>query len=338
MDNNRSGKRIENTCMSNDNDPMGPYEIDEQTLQSLQARVGRIHLRQRLGMERVYEHRLFGQGRNFFHIENWRSLRPLIHVFLGLALLRGRSRRNARRIQVRHNHIPVAGLPAAFDGFTLLHITDLHLDMAPDFPHVLGDAVRAVDYDVCVLTGDYRAETFGSCQPALDGLRQVRTQLGKAVFGVLGNHDSIRMVPAMEEMGIRMLMNEHTVLEKDGQRIYLAGIDDPHYFRADNLEKAADTIPDDAVSILLSHSPEIYKSAAHADFNIFLCGHTHGGQVCLPGGIALVTNVSCRREFCKGAWRYLGMSGYTSAGSGVCVADIRLNCPPEITLHHLHVG
>jgi predicted MPP superfamily phosphohydrolase len=327
-----------NAVVANDNDPMGPYEIDEQTLRSLQARVGRIHLRQRLGMERVYEHKLFGQGRNFFHIENWQSLRPIIRACLRLVLLHRHGRRNARRIQVNHNHIAVAGLPAGFDGFTLLHISDLHLDIAPDFPHVLGEVVRAVEYDVCVLTGDYRAETFGPFQPALDGLRQVRAQLGAEVYGVLGNHDSIRMVPAMEEMGIRMLMNEHAVLERGGEHIYLAGIDDPHYFRADNLEKAADAIPDGAVSILLAHSPEIYKSAAHADFNILLCGHTHGGQICLPGGIALVCNVSCRREFCKGAWRYLAMQGYTSAGSGACVVDTRLNCPPEVTLHHLHVG
>ncbi len=321
----------QNACMQR-------FEPDEQTLQALQARVGRVHLRQRLGMERVYEHRLFGQGRNFFHIENWRALRPLVHVLLGLALLGGRSRRNARRIRVRHNHIALERLPAAFEGFTLLHISDLHLDIAPDFPHVLAAAVRDLEYDVCVLTGDYRAETFGPCEPALEGLRQLRTSLDREVYAVLGNHDSIRMVPAMEQMGIRMLMNEHVALERDGQHIYLAGIDDPHYFRADNLEKTADSIPDDVVSILLSHSPEIYRSAAHAEFNVVLCGHTHGGQICLPGGIALVCNVSCSRKYCKGAWRYLAMHGYTSVGSGACVADIRLNCPPEITLHHLHAG
>lgn len=317
---------------------MGANEPDQPILQTLQQRVGRIHFRQRLGMERAYEHKVFGQGRNFFHIENWRTLRPLLRFFLSITLLGGIGRRAARRIRVRHNHITIPGLPKAFENFTLLHISDPHLDMASDFAHVLGEAVRQVDYDVCVLTGDYRAETFGPCQPALDGMRQVRTQLGAEVFGVLGNHDSITMLPALEEMGIRVLMNEHVTLERAGQRIYLAGIDDPHYFRADNLEKAADTIPDGAVSILLAHSPEIYRSAAHADFNVLLCGHTHGGQICLPGGFALVCNVACRREYCKGAWRYMGMQGYTSVGSGVCVADIRLNCPPEITLHHLHTG
>jgi len=313
-------------------------DLNDETLRALQARVGKIHLRQRLGMERVYEHKIFGNGRTFFHIENWHSLRGLIRVPLHLVMLHGRCRRNARRIVVRENHIAVTGLPAAFENFTILHITDLHLDMAPDFPAVLGKAVDGLEYDICALTGDYRAETYGDWRPALEGLRQVRERLGDEVYGVLGNHDSIRMLPGIEAMGIRMLLNEQVALERNGQRIYLAGVDDAHYFRADNLEKAADEIPDGCVSILLSHSPEIYKPARHADFNIMLSGHTHGGQICLPGGIALVKNASCRREFCFGAWDYHGMAGYTSAGSGACVVDIRLNCPPEVVLHRLHAA
>ena len=74
------------------------------------------------------------------------------------------------------------------------------------------------------------------------------------------------------------------MLERDGEAIYLAGVDDAHYFRADNMERAADAIPEEAISILLSHSPEIYKSALHAAFDVMLSGHTHGGQICLPGG------------------------------------------------------
>ena len=90
------------------------------------------------------------------------------------------------------------------------------------------------------------------------------------------------------------------------------------------------------MSILLAHSPEIYKHAAHAYFTVMLCGHTHAGQICLPGGFPLLCNADCRREFCAGAWSYHGMAGYTAAGSGACVVDVRLNCPPEVTLHHLH--
>ena len=309
---------------------------DEETLALLQARVGKIHLRQRLGIERDYERKVFGQGRTFFHVENWYSLRSIIRNCLRLVLLHGRARRNARLIEIRHNHIKLPRLPAAFEGFTLLQISDLHLDMAADFPHALIEAVRQVEYDLCVLTGDFRAETFGPYEAALQGLQQVRTQLEGEVYAILGNHDTVCMVPGMESMDIRLLLNEQVALQRGGDTIYLAGIDDPHYYRADNLEKAAENIPEDAVSILLAHSPEIYRHAAHADFDVMLCGHTHAGQICLPGGVPLMCNASCPRSLCAGAWSYHGLSGYTSAGSGACVVDVRINCPPEITLHHLH--
>lgn len=309
---------------------------DEETLALLQARVGKIHLRQRLGIERDYERKVFGQGRTFFHVENWYSLRSIIRNCLRLVLLHGRARRNARLIEIRHNPIKLPRLPAAFEGFTLLQISDLHLDMAADFPHALIEAVRQVEYDLCVLTGDFRAETFGPYEAALQGLQQVRTQLEGEVYAILGNHDTVCMVPGMESMDIRLLLNEQVALQRGGDTIYLAGIDDPHYYRADNLEKAAENIPEDAVSILLAHSPEIYRHAAHADFDVMLCGHTHAGQICLPGGVPLMCNASCPRSLCAGAWSYHGLSGYTSAGSGACVVDVRINCPPEITLHHLH--
>jgi len=314
---------------------MTPFTPDEGLRQQLQARVGKVHLRQRLGIERDYERRIFGQGRNFFHIENWYALRGFIRNSLRLVLLYGRARRNARCIQIRHNRIALSGLPRAFDNFTILQLSDLHLDMADDFPHTLIEAVRQVSYDLCVLTGDFRGETYGPYERAMEGMRQVRPHLQGEIYAVLGNHDTICMVPALEAMDIRMLLNEQVKLERAGEHIYLAGIDDAHYYRADNIEKAADAIPEGAVSILLAHTPEIYRHATHADFNLMLCGHTHGGQICLPGGTPLMCNARCPRAFCSGAWSYQGMAGYTSAGSGACVVDVRLNCPPEITLHTL---
>jgi hypothetical protein len=308
---------------------------DEATLARLRARVGKIHLRQRLGIETDYERRIFGQGRTLFHIENWYSLRSVIRGSLRLVLMLGRGRRNARRIVLRRNRIPVPGLPRAFGNYRILQISDLHLDMAADFPHVLIEAVRQVDYELCVLTGDYRAETFGPYTAALDALRQLRTHLRGDVYAILGNHDSLCMVPDMEDMGIQVLLNEQVPIERAGEVIHLAGIDDPHYYRADNLEKAADAIPDGAISVLLAHSPEIYRQAAHAEFNVMLCGHTHAGQICLPGGLPVLCNARCPREYCRGSWTYHGMAGYTSAGSGSCVVDVRINCPPEITLHQL---
>jgi uncharacterized protein len=151
----------------------------------------------------------------------------------------------------------------------------------------LHQILPTLDYDICVLTGDYRGQTFGPYQGALDGMAGLRKQLKQPVYGVLGNHDTIRMVPALEDMGIRMLLNEGVALTRNSDRIHVSGIDDAHFYRADNLERARGDIPADQFSILLSHTPEIYQQAAHAEFDLLLSGHTHGGQICLPGQIPL---------------------------------------------------
>ncbi|MEJ2685610.1 MAG: metallophosphoesterase [Gammaproteobacteria bacterium] len=309
--------------------------MDPALAEALEARLGRVHLRQRLGIESDHEAQVFGQGRNFFHIENWYSIHTMIRAMLRGTLLYRRGRRNARRIGLRRNDFSLPRLPRAFDGFTLLHISDLHLDMSPDMPDALMRAVDGLDYDICVMTGDFRARTFGPYAAAVEGLARVTEALSGPLYGVLGNHDTIRMVPAMERLGMRLLMNESVVLDRDGSRIHLVGIDDPHYYRADNLEKALADVPHDRVSVLLAHSPEIYRHAAHAGIDAMLCGHTHGGQICLPGGRPVMCNARCPRSLCTGPWRYHDLRGYTSAGSGVSVVDVRLNCPPEIALHTL---
>lgn len=305
----------------------------------LEQRVGRCHLEQRLGIEHDYEARIFGQGRTIFHIENWTSLHALIRFTLRLAMLERRGRDNARALKVRHNELIIERLPREFDGFTLLHLSDMHLDMAPDSADAVIRALREVgDYDICVLTGDYRVKTYGPYQAALDAMQRVRPHLRGPVYAVLGNHDTIRMAPGLAAMDIRLLLNESVRISRQSATIHLAGIDDPHYYRADNIEKATDQIPRDAVSILLSHSPEMYRHAAYAGFDVMLSGHTHGGQICLPGGIPLMLNANAPRKICVGAWRYNGLQGYTSTGSGVSVADVRFNCPPEVTLHRLRAA
>lgn len=301
----------------------------------LEQRVGRLHLRQRLGIEQDHESQVIGRGLNLFHIENWYSFHRLIRTVLRLSFLYRRGQRNTLAIETRRNTFSVARLPEALEGFTILHLTDMHLDMHPDFPQTLSQHVQGLEYDLCVLTGDFRASTHGPIEPTLTAMEQVRASLKAPVYAVLGNHDSIRMVTALEAMGIRVLLNESVPISHQGDTLYLAGIDDPHYYRADNLEKASDDIPLDAVSILLSHSPEMYRHAAHAGFDIMLSGHTHGGQICLPGGTPLMCNVACPRTYCKGPWTYHQLQGYTSVGSGASVVDVRLNCPPEITLHRL---
>ncbi len=308
---------------------------EQAALAELEARLGRVHVRQRLGLERDYESHIFRRGTHFFHIENWYSVHAVIRWSLRLAGLHGRGRRNALDIRVREHEVAIANLPAAFDGYRVLQLSDLHVDLTPEFVPALIEAVRGVDYDLCVLTGDYRARTYGPFADTLDGLRRLRTQLNGEVYSVLGNHDTIRLVPGMEAMGYRVLLNESVRLARGGEAIYLAGIDDAHYYRMENFHRATHDIPAGAVSILLSHTPEAYRHAAHADFSLMLCGHTHGGQICLPGGLPVLTDADSPREFARGAWRYHGMAGYTSAGAGSCIVDVRLNCPAEITVHRL---
>jgi predicted MPP superfamily phosphohydrolase len=301
----------------------------------LEQRLGRLHARQRLGIETDHETHIFGQGINFFHIENWHSIHSLIRTTLKLGALYRRGQRNAERIQIRHNHICFPTLPRAFNGFTLLHISDLHVDMNEGAMRRLAELLPDIEYDACVMTGDYRGATFGDFDAALAGMLRLRSCLREPMYGVLGNHDTIRMVSGLEGMGIRMLLNECEPISRGGDSIYLAGIDDAHYYRVDNIEKAATDIPHDGFSILLSHTPEVYRQAAHAGFDLLLSGHTHGGQICLPGSIPITLSSVLPRHMGSGAWKYHDMVGYTSAGVGSSVVAVRLNCLPEITLHHL---
>lgn len=304
-------------------------------IHKLTKRIGKVHLRQRLGIEAEHATQVFGRGRTFFHIENWYLMHSLMQLLLKSMGLYQRGRRNACNIQIVHNDVILPRLPPVFQGFTLLQLSDLHLDMDRDYPTALIERLRQVDYDICVMTGDFRARTYGDYEPALEALARVRAHIHRPAFAILGNHDSIRMTPAMEEMGVTLLLNEAVAIRRGGASLYLAGIDDPHYFELDNIEKAAHEIPHEAVSVLLSHSPEIYRRAAHAGFDLMLSGHTHGGQLCLPGGLALMMNADCPRRFCRGPWRHHTMQGYTSVGSGASIVNVRYNCLPEITLHRL---
>jgi uncharacterized protein len=307
-------------------------DIDER----LEKRLGRLHARLRLGIEADHEAQVFGQGINYFHIENLPPSHVAIRLCLKLAGVYGRGHRNAAQIELRRHDVTSPRIPRALDGFTILQLSDLHVEMSEGAILRLVAMLPDVDYDICVLTGDYRAQTFGSYEPAVAGMARLCSALKRPIFGVLGNHDTIRMVPELEDMGIQMLLNENHVIECDNQRIYLAGIDDAHFYRVDNIEKAATGIPFGSFSILLSHTPEVYQQASYADFGLLLSGHTHGGQICLPGRIPLTLDSVLPRYMGSGAWKYRDMIGYTSVGAGSSIVPVRFNCPPEITLHRLH--
>jgi predicted MPP superfamily phosphohydrolase len=245
-----------------------------------------------------------------------------------------RGLRNAARVEVRRNRFTSPRLPQSFDGFTLLHLSDLHADMSHMAMRQVEQLVKDLHYDLCVFTGDFRGRLFGPFDEALAVIEPLARSLKSELIGVLGNHDPVAMVPRLEALGIRMLLNERIELERGHERIHLAGIDDAHFYDSGSIDKAAEGMPTDEFSILLSHTPEVYRTAERAGFDIMLSGHTHGGQICLPGGIPLTLDAKLPRYLGKGSWRHGKLRGYTSVGAGSSVVPVRFNCPPEITLHH----
>ena len=130
--------------------PASSVIVDRETveLKRLEKRIGKIHLRQRLGIEADHATQVFGHGRTFFHIENWYSIHSLIRLGLRCLGLYHRGIRNATAIQIRHNEVVVPNLPDALHDFTLLHLSDLHLDMDSGYPTALIERLRQVRYDV----------------------------------------------------------------------------------------------------------------------------------------------------------------------------------------------
>jgi predicted MPP superfamily phosphohydrolase len=304
---------------------LGIKHADEFDLARLVERLGPLLAEQRLGID--------SRGTRSFP-ENWSSIDLLLEIFLKLSGLYWRGLRNAHCIALRRNELFFEDLPASFDGFTILHLSDLHIELSEEAMQSVAEQVDHLDYDVCVLTGDFRAG-YGSFQLTLEGMAKIRNSLREPIYGVLGNHDTIRMVPGLEAMGIQMLLNESAAISRGKQAIYFAGIDDAHCYRVHDMRKVGSQIPKDAFSILLSHTPEIYQQAAEAGFKLLLSGHTHGGQICLPGGIPITLDAVLPRRMGAGSWRYGNMHGYTSVGAGTCILPVRFNCPPEITLHVL---
>lgn len=314
----------------------GLQQLHEDVIARLEQRLGRLHARLRLGLEGDHEAQVFGQGINYFHFENLPWSHFVIQFCLMATGLYWRGRRNAINVTVKTNDVTSKKIPASFDGFAILQLSDLHVELSLKALDRLHQILPTLNYDICVLTGDYRGQTFGPYQAALDGMASLCKRLKKPIYGVLGNHDTVRMVPALEDMGIRMLLNECVAITRNSNCIHISGIDDAHFYRADNLERARNNIAADQFSILLSHTPEIYQQAAHAEFDLLLSGHTHGGQICLPAQIPLSLDSVLPRRFGAGPWRYHDMQGYTSAGAGCSIVPVRFNCPPEITIHYLH--
>ena len=161
----------------------------------------------------------------------------------------------------------------------------------------------------------------------------VSCELG--VYGVLGNHDFIEQVLPLESVGVRMLVNEAVSVEREGQSLWLVGLDDPHFYGTHDAAEAMARVPYDACVVMLVHSPELAEEAAETGACLYLSGHTHGGQLCLPFGVAPFVNARCPRSRVAGRWRHGRMHGYTSAGTGSSGLPVRYNRQPEVAVHVL---
>jgi uncharacterized protein len=215
----------------------------DEALRRLETRLGPLHAQLRLGIEREHEAQAFGQGLSFLHLENLPLMQATIEIALRVTGTYWRGRANARKVQVRRNIVVFQICQALFDGFTVLHLSDLHADLSAPAMQRAAELAHGLAYDLCVLTGDCRGRTHGDCRPCLEGVARLREALRGDIYAVLGNHDSIAMVPDLEALGIRMLLNECVAFDRGRALIYLAGVDDAHFYRADNIEKAAAEIP-----------------------------------------------------------------------------------------------
>lgn len=310
-------------------------ELTTEQKESLSRRLGESTFEDRLRVEAHLAEKL-GDGRSLSKFSGVINLYSIIRWTLKLSGLWRRAVQNYLDIQVFENAVPLPNLPSAFEGYRILHITDLHADLHPDFVPSVQAAIRDLSYDLILITGDFRSATYGDHSGATREVIRLAEVFNASCYCVLGNHDTIAKVPRLEAAGMQFLLNEHAYIERDGERLWLVGIDDPNHYKTHDFARALDGVPADACKILLSHSPETYQTASELGFALQLSGHTHAGQICLPGGWVLVHDGTSPRHLLQGAWREGHMLGYTGRGTGATGLPVRLNCPAEVTLHILH--
>jgi predicted MPP superfamily phosphohydrolase len=283
--------------------------------------------------------RAHGRGDSFLWHED--VVRPILKWSLKSLGLYEAGLRAARQPIVRSLCFEFSSLPAAFHGFRILHLSDLHIDGVQGLAERIAEIVDSLSVDVCIMTGDYRYEVFGPCDNVYPRMKLILGAIHAryGVFGILGNHDPAEIAMELARMGVHMLINDATELHSVGSSLWIAGVDDPHYYGCDDLPTALSDVPNASFKVLLAHTPEMYEEAHAANIDLYLCGHTHGGQIRLPtlfrGSWAPFRNAACPHEYTYGSWSHQGLQGYTTAGVGASLLPVRYNCPPEIVVIEL---
>jgi|DewCreStandDraft_2_1066082.scaffolds.fasta_scaffold00041_16 hypothetical protein len=256
-------------------------------------------------------------------------------VAAGVLQLVRRAVDETRDIEIVRQRILMPGLPSSFEGFTLVHLSDIHHSAFVDAAYI-ARAVRLANSlapDLIVLTGDYVSHSRFYIGGVAEVLGELRARQG--VYAVLGNHDfwtgPEALAHAFRRRGIELLRNTHTYVRRGGEALGLVGIDDLT-LGEDDLPTAVRGLDRRWPALLLSHHPNIIWQAAHAGIALVLAGHTHGCQINIP---------SWRRRarrfwpFLRGHGRYGKTQIYVNRGLGTVLVPLRYHCRPEITLLEL---
>lgn len=279
----------------------------------------------------------------------WTALALVLVVWGGLLYGYYRGRFLVEVNQLEYTH---ADIPKAFEGFRIVHISDLHADSFEDTADLqkVVDKVNDLNPDIILFTGDMTTGSMEDLPRYEHVLKQLRSRNG--VMSVLGNHDFFiydqhlrtnreRCIAAdqltryeEEVLGWKVLRNSSAILQKDGESIAIAGVDNInggqgfHTIQKGDLRKAMQGLGG-YFTILMSHDPSHWRSEVlgHSHVHITLSGHTHAAQ-------ARVFGWSLARLLfneCDGRYDHDGRMLYVNAGIG-CTAPFRIGCPAEITL------
>lgn len=267
----------------------------------------------------------------------WKFPHTILKLFLKSTGLFERGYKNALDVKLENRSFNLDGLPEELEGLRILFMSDLHFGKEPEMVDAIVDRIHQLKIDLCLFGGDFQQERRKFLDPAIDGMKKIMEAVEAPLgfYAVLGNHDTIELVPELENIGIRVLMNESIKLEKKSFPFYVVGVDDPFYFGYHDVEKAFENVPEDSFKIFLSHTPDLYKSASENGANYYLCGHTHHGQIQFPLIGPLLLHTLAPKEMGRGEWRYKNMAGFTGPGVGTSGTPVRFRCPPEITLLEL---
>jgi predicted MPP superfamily phosphohydrolase len=240
-------------------------------------------------------------------------------------------------------------LASSFNGLRIVQMSDFHFDSCTP-PSVIQksiDLANAQKADLVLLNGDYvtdpliwgdRKKAARNAYPCAEMLSQLRARLG--VMGVLGNHDVTTDEPtvldAFRRSKIPLLLNAAHVIEERGSRLWIAGVQSDIHGAA-RVADAIREIPKGDATLLLAHEPDYADEVSQYDVDLQLSGHSHGGQVAMPGYGPIVLP-PLGKKYPVGFYRIGKLQLYTNSGIGTVTLPIRFYCPPEITVITLRSG